>query len=152
RFPPIRSILLLVAVISLSASAFTLLMPVFVDRVLAGDATWLGNLMAASGLGALTAALYMASRSTVVGLGKHVIPVAAGGLGVALIAFGSIRQPLPALVVSFVAGFSLMALTTASNTVLQTIVDEDKRGRVMSLYAMAFLGAMPLGSLLAGSL
>jgi MFS family permease len=152
RFPPIRSILILVAVISLAGSAFTLLLPVFVDKVLGGPATWLGILMAASGLGALAAALYLASRSTVVGLGKHVIPIVAGTLGLALIAFAWSREPVSALAISFVAGFALMTLTTASNTVLQTIVDEDKRGRVMSLYAMAFLGAMPLGSLLSGTL
>jgi len=151
HFPPIRAILMLVAVISLAAASFTVLLPVLVTKVLGGGAAALGNLMAASGLGALAAALYLASRSTILGLGPR-IALAGGALGGALFALASVQYVLPALAVAFAAGFALMALTTACNTVLQTIVDEDKRGRVMSLYAMAFLGAMPLGSLLAGSL
>jgi MFS family permease len=151
HFPPIRVILTLVAIISLAGASFSVLLPVLVTKALGGGAAGLGNLMAASGLGALTAALYLASRSTVRGLGPR-IALAGAALGGALLALASVQHFVPALAVAFTAGFALMALTTACNTVLQTIVEEDKRGRVMSLYAMAFLGAMPLGSLLAGSL
>jgi MFS family permease len=150
-FPPIRAILLLVALVSLGSASLTTLMPVFVTNVLEGGPELLGTLMAASGLGALTAALYLASRSTIRGLGPR-MTLAGGALGAALIALAAVEQSWAALPLCFAAGFSLMALTTASNTILQTIVEEDKRGRVMSLYAMALLGAMPLGSLLAGGL
>jgi MFS family permease len=151
HFPPIRAILLLVGLVSLAGASLSTLMPVFVTKVLGSGAELLGSLMAASGLGALTAALYLASRSTILGLGPR-MALAAGAFGAALIALSGVAHFWGALAVCFAAGFALMALTTASNTVLQTIVAEDKRGRVMSLYAMAFLGAMPLGSLLAGAL
>src|SRR5205823_1756396 len=119
--------------------------------VLHGDAHVLGFLTAASGLGALAGALFLAARKSVLGLGRWVV-LAAGLMGLALLGFDLARDLLPALGVLFVIGFGMMVQMAASNTVLQTIVDEDKRGRVMSFYGMAFLGAAPFGSLLAGIL
>jgi MFS family permease len=150
-FPPIRSILVMVGVVSLVGVPFTVLLPVFATDVLRGDARTLGILMAASGLGALAAALYLASRSTVRGLGR-VIVVAAGLFGMALIAFSFSRSLLLSVVLLAAAGFGMMSQMASSNTVLQTLVDDDKRGRVMSIYSMAFVGVTPLGSLLAGAL
>jgi MFS family permease len=107
--------------------------------------------MGASGLGALAGALYLASRSTVRGLGR-VIVVAAALFGLALIAFSFSRSLLLSVVLLAAAGFGMMSQMASSNTVLQTLVDDDKRGRVMSIYSMAFVGVTPLGSLLAGAL
>jgi MFS family permease len=150
-FPPIRSILVMVGIVSLVGVPFTVLLPVFATDVLRGDARTLGILMGASGLGALAGALYLASRSTVRGLGR-VIVVAAALFGLALIAFSFSRSLLLSVVLLAAAGFGMMSQMASSNTVLQTLVDDDKRGRVMSIYSMAFVGVTPLGSLLAGAL
>lgn len=150
-FAPIRSILLLVATISVVAVPFTVLLPVVATDVLGGGAETLGFLMAATGLGAFSGAIFLALRSTVTGLGL-VIARAATLFGVALIGVGASRSlPLTLLALIF-AGFGMMMQMASSNTVLQTLVDDDKRGRVMSLYSMAFLGMTPIGSLLAGML
>jgi MFS family permease len=149
-FPPIRSLLLLLALTSLMGAPFTVLMPVFVTKSLHGEAGTLGVLMAAFGVGALTGAVYLASRTTVLGLGPR-ITLACASLGLSLIAFSFTDNLWLALGVAYAAGLSMMVQMTASNTVLQTIVEDDKRGRVMSLYTMALMGVMPLGSLLAGS-
>jgi len=106
--------------------------------------------MGAAGVGALTGALYLAARRTVVGLGR-VINIAAALFGAGLVAFSFARGTWLALTLMIVTGFGFMVQMAASNTVLQTIVDEDKRGRVMSFYTMAFMGTAPFGSLLAGS-
>ena len=111
----------------------------------------MGFLSAAAGVGALSGALFLASRASVLGLGKW-IGLAQGLMGLGLIAFAWATQVWQALAVLLVVGFGMMVQMASSNTILQTIVDEDKRGRVMSLYTMAFLGVMPLGSLLAGTL
>lgn len=150
-FPPIRSILILVAVVSLVGVPFTVLLPVFATDVLHGDARTLGILMAASGLGALAAALYLASRTTVRGLGR-IIVAAAALFGMALIAFSFSRSLILSVALLMMAGFGMMSQMASSNTVLQTLVDDDKRGRVMSIYSMSFVGVTPLGSLLAGAL
>jgi MFS family permease len=148
-FRPIRAILLLLGLISVAYMPISVLMPVFATRVLHGNAQTLGFLTGASGVGALLAALTLASRRSVVGLGRH---IAVGGVafGVMMIAF-SFSSWLPlSLVLILIIGFCMMYVMAASNTLLQTIVDEDKRGRVMGLYSTAFLGMAPIGSLLAG--
>ncbi len=151
RFGPMRSVLLLVALVSLTGTPYTVLMPVMAADVLHGGAHTLGALMAATGLGALVGAIYLASRRSVLGLGRLIV-VAAALFGLGLIAFSRSRSVGLSMAVLAVVGFGMMVQMASSNTILQTIVDEDKRGRVMSLYTMAFTGMMPLGSLLAGSI
>lgn len=150
-FPPIRAILLLIGLVSLVGMPYTVLAPIFATQYLGGDAKTLGFLMAASGLGALCSTLYLGSRRTIVGLGK-LITIAPAGFGVAIIVFSQSRVLWLSLLALFIAGASLILQSTSGNTILQTIVDEDKRGRVMSLYALAFTSMVTFGNLLAGSL
>jgi MFS family permease len=150
RSAPIRSVLVLLALVSLVGMPYTVLMPVFANDILHGGPSTLGWLMAASGVGALAGALLLAARKSVLGLGKY-IPLMAAAFGVGLAAFSFTRVTWLALLLMMVTGFGFMVQMAASNTVLQTIVDEDKRGRVMSFYMMAFMGTAPFGSLLAGS-
>jgi MFS family permease len=150
-FLPIRNILLLLAVVSLVGMPYTVLMPVFAKDVLHGGAQTLGILMASTGVGALVGTIYLAARNSVVGLGKR-IPLAAACFGVGLIGFSFSRHMLLSLPLIAVAGFGMMVSMASSNTILQTIAEEDKRGRLMSLYTMAFAGVAPFGSLLAGTL
>jgi MFS family permease len=149
--PPIRSILMLLAMLSLLGMPYVVLMPIFASDVLQGGPGMLGFLVSAAGLGALGGALYLAVRPTVQGLGK-VIVTSAVVFGVALIAFSLSRSQWLSGLVLLAAGFGRMAATASSNTILQTIVDDDKRGRIMSLYTMAFMGMAPFGGLLAGVL
>ncbi len=150
-FSPIRSILLLIALVSLTGMPYSVLMPVFASAVLHGDARTFGLLMAAAGGGALVGTVYLASRRSAQGLDR-VIPITASLFGVGLVAF-SFSGTLPvSLVCLGVTGFGAMALVSASNAFLQTLVEDDKRGRVMSLYIMALIGFTPFGSLLAGAL
>jgi MFS family permease len=151
RFPPIRSILLLLALVSLLGVPYTVLLPVFAHDILHGGANTFGFLMAAAGLGAFVSALLLATRKSVVGLGK-IIPLAAGLFGVAVAAFSFSRSLWLSLLLLFIAGMGMMAQIASSNTILQTVVDDDKRGRVMSLFTMSFMGMAPFGSLLAGTL
>jgi MFS family permease len=146
---PIRSVLLLLALVSLMGMPYSVLMPAVAREVLHGGPGTLGALMAASGLGALMGALYLASRQTVLGLGR-IIALCAGGFGAGLIAFSRSHYFWLSLLLMVPTGMAMMVQMAASNTVLQTIVDEDKRGRVMSFYAMAFFGTAPIGSLFAG--
>jgi MFS family permease len=148
-FPPIRSILLLVSLMSLAGMPYTVLLPVFATDVLGGGARTLGLLSAATGVGALAAGLLLASRRSVLGLGRW-IAFSPGAFGLLLVAFGLSRSLGLSLLLLVGLGFTLLMHLAASNTVLQTIVDEDKRGRLMSLYTMAFIGVAPLGSLLFG--
>ncbi|HKI36543.1 MAG TPA: MFS transporter [Gemmataceae bacterium] len=148
-FAPIRAILLLLSLVSLMGMSYSVLLPIFARDVLGGGAYTYGLLGAASGVGALAGALRLAARHSVLGLGRW-IAVMPALFGAALIAFSFSRTLWLSLPLLAVAGFAMMVHMAASNTVLQTIVDEDKRGRVMSLYTMAFLGTAPLGSLLAG--
>lgn len=150
RFGPIRNVLLLLALVSLVGMPYTVLMPIFANDILHGGPNTLGLLMAASGVGALIGALFLAARKSVLGLGKF-IPLMAGAFGAGLIAFSFTRVLWFSLVLMVVTGLGFMVQMAASNTVLQTIVDEDKRGRIMSFYTMAFMGTAPFGSLLAGS-
>jgi MFS family permease len=148
---PIRSVLLLLAIVSLMGMPYTVLMPVVATSVLHGQAHTLGFLMAASGAGALAGALYLASRTSVLGLGR-VIGISAAMFGVSLIGFALSHVLWLSLVLMVPTGMGMMVQMAASNTVVQTLVDEDKRGRVMSFFAMAFFGTVPFGSLLGGSL
>lgn len=149
-FMPIRALLVMLALVSLVAMPHTVLMPIVASQVLHGGAHTLGFLMAATGLGALAGALYLASRRTVIGLGR-LIPMAVIALGLGLVGLSQSRLLWLSLAMMPVIGAGMIVQMAASNTVLQTIVDEEKRGRVMSFYAMAFFGAAPLGSLLAGA-
>jgi MFS family permease len=149
RFPPVRSALLLLALVSTMGMPYTVLMPAIARNVLHGDSHTLGYLMTATGAGALAGALYLATRRTVVGLGK-VIAIAAGTFGVGLVLFSFSRNLLLSLVLLPIAGAGMMVTMASTNTFLQTIVDERLRGRVMAFYAMAFLGTAPIGSLIAG--
>jgi MFS family permease len=151
HFTPVRSILLLLALVSLVGMPYTVLMPVFAATVLHGGAHTLGFLMGGVGVGALYGATRLASRKTVVGLGR-VIPLMAGVFGGGLIAFSLSRSMLLSLPLMFITGFGMMQQMASSNTILQTIVPDERRGRVMSYYTMAFFGMAPFGSLLAGSL
>jgi MFS family permease len=150
-FAPIRSILLLLALVSFMAMPYSVLMPIFAADVLRGGAYTLGFLSGAAGVGALIGALYLASRTSVLGLGRAIV-WSTVAFGIGLIGFAYSTNLWISLILMLVTGFGMMVQMAASNTVLQTIVDEDKRGRVMSLYSMAFLGMMPFGSLFAGAL
>jgi MFS family permease len=147
-FAPVRAVLLLLALVSFAGGPYTLFIPVFVD-LLGGGPTTLGLLTAATKAGALVGALYLASRTSVLGLGR-VIVVATCLFGAGLGGFALSRTVWVSAVMLGVTGFEMMVQMAASNTILQTVVAEDKRGRVMGLYALAFLGAAPFGSLLAG--
>ncbi len=150
-FSPIRSILLLIALVSLMGMPYSVLMPVFARDILQGGAHTFGFLMAAAGCGALGSTVYLASRRNVRGLGR-IIVTATLIFGTGIMAFSFSRSlPLSLLILGF-TGFGAMALVASCNTILQTIVDDDKRGRVMSLFTMAFVGVAPFGSLIAGVL
>ncbi|MBD0301485.1 MAG: MFS transporter, partial [Tolypothrix sp. T3-bin4] len=150
-FAPIRAILILSALVSFMGMQYTIIVPIFAEKILQGGADTLGFLMAASGVGALSGGIYLATRQTVVGLGR-LIAFGPTILGCGLIAFSLSRfLPLSLFSLLFV-GLGTILQIAAGNTVLQTIVDDDKRGRVMSLYTMSFLGTIPFGNLLAGFL
>ena len=150
-FAPIRSILLLVALLSLMGVPYAVLMPVFAKDVFHGDAHTLGFLVAATGLGALIGALFLAARTTVLGLGRWIV-TASLLFGASLVAFSQVTVFWLALPLLVLSGFGMMVHLASSNTILQTIVEEDKRGRLMSFYAMGFMGMVPFGSLLGGAL
>jgi MFS family permease len=148
---PIRALLLLLALSGLAGRPFAVLLPVIAREAMHGGAGTLGALQATAGVGALAGALYLASRASVVGLGRAVV-IAAAVFGLGLMAFSRARVLWLAMPLLFLTGTGMMVQTAASNTIIQTIVDEDKRGRVMSLLAMSLFGSVPIGSLLAGAL
>jgi len=150
-FPPIKYLLLLLGLVSLMGSSYQVLMPVFAKEILQGGSDTFGFLMGAAGFGALTGALYLASRETVLKLGR-LIPAATALFGSGLIVLSLVRVFSVSMILMIFIGLGIMLQTAASNTVLQTITDNDKRGRVMSFYAMAIMGTAPFGSLLAGTL
>jgi len=150
-FGPMRSLILLLGLVSLVGVPFTVLLPVFATDVLHGGARTLGFLVSAMGVGSLTGALYLAGRPSVRGLGR-VIAAAVTLFGASLIALAASRNEWLSVAILYFAGIGVMVQMASSNTILQTIVDDDKRGRVMSIYSTAFLGAVPVGSLLGGSL
>ncbi|MEG4394038.1 MFS transporter [Microcoleus sp. BROC3] len=150
-FPPIRAILLLLSLVSFAGMSHTVLVPIFATKILRGDAQTLGFLMAASGVGAFTGAIYLISRTTVVGLGKW-IAISPAIMGLGLIGFGLSRVLWLSLIMMLFVGFGFILQFAGGNTFLQTIVEDDKRGRVMSIYTMAFFGVTPFGNLVAGGL
>ena len=151
EFRPIRSLMVLLAVVSLLGIPYSVLMPVFANDVLGGGPHTLGLLMTATGAGALGGALWLAARKSVIGLGR-VIFRATLLFGTGLVAFSLSHVLWASMLCLVVAGFGMMVQMASSNTVIQTIVDDTKRGRVMSFYTMCFLGTAPFGSLLAGAL
>jgi MFS family permease len=148
---PIRALLLLLGIVSLTGLPYTVLMPVFADRVLHGGARALGLLMAASGCGALAGALLLASRREIRGLGLWVA-LAAAGFGASLILFSLSRTLWLSIGLLVPAGFAMIVQMASSNTLVQSMVPDKLRGRVMSVYSMMFLGMAPFGALLAGAL
>ncbi len=150
-FAPIRNIILLIAIVSLLGMPYTTLLPIFAREILKGDARTLGFLMGASGLGALVGTFYLASREKMQGL-KKLIALASYIFGICLVAFSISRSLAASLALMCGIGLGLTLQNAAGNTVVQAIVDDDKRGRVMSFYTMAFLGMAPFGSLIAGAL
>ena len=150
-FRPIRTILLLFALVSLMGYSWSVLLPVFAVRVLHGGAATLGWLMGASGVGALVSAISLAFRRSVVGL-TRMLQIGSAMLGGALILFGLSHTLWLSLVLMVFVGFGMLQAASVSNIVIQSLVTEDKRARAMSYYTMAFFGAAPFGSLLAGSL
>ena len=150
-FSPIKAILYLISLMSIVGFPYLVLMPVFARDILHGGPNTMGFLMAAVGLGALSGAVYMASRKTVLGLG-NVLAIASTIFGVGIILFSLSRNFYLSLSILLFTGFGMMVQMASANTILQTIVDDDKRGRVMAFYAMAFAGMTPIGSLFAGTL
>lgn len=149
--PPIRIILIFLAFVSFIGVSYPLLMPIFADRVLQGNARTLGILMSSSGIGALVASLLLAARKSVHGQAQCIF---AGAVifGLSFIGLGFIHDMFWAVIMLFTLGFGMILGLISCNTMLQQMVDNDKRGRVMSLYTMAFIGTVPWGNLFAGSL
>jgi len=150
-FKPVRFIILLLALVSLMGMPYSVLMPVYAKEILHGSSHTFGFLMGASGLGALSSALYLASRRNAAGLEK-IIPLFAIVFGVGLILLSAARIFWLASLFMILTGSGMMLVMASSNTVIQTVIDDSKRGRVMSFYAMAFMGTAPFGSLIAGAL
>ena len=151
NFRPIRTLLLLFALISLMGYSYAVLLPVFAAQVMHGGARTLGWLTGASGVGALTSALSLAVRKSVVGL-TRMVQIGAAILGTGLILFGLSHTLWLSLILMVFVGFGLMQCASGANTIIQSLVTDDKRARVMSYYTMAFFGAAPFGSLFAGAL
>jgi MFS family permease len=150
-YDPIRSILALIAFISLVGLPYAVLLPVFASEILHGGPNTFGLLTGATGLGAFISAIVLAMRKTIVGLGKR-MAVTSLTFGAGLIVFAFSQFFWLSMLLMLLVGFSMMQVIASGNTILQTIVDEDKRGRVMSFYTLAFIGAAPIGSLIAGAL
>jgi MFS family permease len=150
-FSPIKYLLLLLGIISLLGTSYQVLMPVYAKEILHGGSDTFGFLMSAAGMGALLGALYLASRETVLKLGR-IIPAGAALFGAGLIVLSFTRFFPLTIMLLVLIGLGMMLHTASSNTILQTITDDDKRGRVMSFYTMAIMGTAPFGSLLAGFL
>jgi MFS family permease len=148
-FAPIRHLIILLSISSMMGMSYSVLMPVFAKEILHGDSYTYGFLMGAAGFGALLGALVLASRESVLKLGR-LVPASAFlfGAGLIILSFSKIF-PVALFLMVFI-GLGMMLQTAASNTILQTITDDDKRGRVMSFYTMAIMGTAPFGSLLAG--
>jgi len=150
-FAPMRYILLQLGLMSFMGMAYAVLMPIFAKDILHGGPHTLGFLMAASGIGALTGAVYLASRQTILGLGRF-IAYASAIFGMGIIAFSLSKILIVSLFMMFITGYGMIVQMASSNTILQSIVEEDKRGRLMSIYATAIIGMAPIGNLFAGAL
>ena len=151
NFAPIKNLILLLALVSLFSTSVTLLAPVIAKDYLKGSADTYGFLIAAYGSGALLGAIYLLNKNNVLGLGR-IIALAVTVFGISLIFFGFSRIFFLSSILMFFAGTGMMLQIASTNTLLQTISEENKRGRVMSFYTMAFRGMSPFGSLIAGSL
>jgi MFS family permease len=151
RTPPIRALMLLLGLVSLAGMPYAVLMPIFADRILHGGPRALGLLMGSSGVGALAAAGLLATREGVSGLGRWVA-LAAAGFGVSLLAFAASRALWLSAALLVPAGFCMMLQMASSNTLIQSMVPDALRGRVMAIYSMMFMGMAPFGALLAGTL
>ena len=150
-FVPIKAILFLLGIISLMGMSYAVLMPVFAKDILHGGPHTLGFLMGTVGIGSLAGTIYLASKKNIITLGR-MLPAAAGIFGLSIIIFSFSHNLVFSLTLLFFSGFGIMVQMAASNTILQTIVDDDKRGRIMSFYTMAFMGMAPFGSLFSGML
>jgi len=150
-FVPIKAILFLLGIISLMGMSYAVLMPVFAKDILHGGPHTLGFLMGAVGVGSLAGTIYLASKKNIITLGR-MLPVAAGIFSLSIMIFSFSHSLTFSLALLFFSGFGIMVQMAASNTILQTIVDDDKRGRIMSFYTMAFMGMAPFGSLFSGML
>jgi MFS family permease len=148
---PVRALLLLLGLVSLMGMPYAVLMPIFADQILGGGASGLGILMGASGLGALAGALSLAARQSARGLGRW-IALATAGFGISLILFAMSRHFWLSALFLIPAGLSMMVQMAASNTLIQSMVPDALRGRVMAVYSMMFMGMAPFGALLAGVL
>jgi MFS family permease len=151
RTQVIRALLLLIGLVSLVGMPYTVLMPVFADQILHGGARGLGILMGATGVGALLGALTLASKTGVKGLGRWVA-VTCASFGISLILFSFSRQFWLSVLLLLPAGYSMMLQMACSNTLIQTMVPDELRGRVMALYSMMFMGMAPIGALVGGAL
>ncbi len=150
-FLPIKSVILLLAAVSLFGNLYLVLLPVFAKDILSGNATTLGYLNSAVGIGALSAALYLASRKSTLGLGK-IIATTTFIFAFSLILFSFSKSFTFSLIILLFCGYGMMMQTSGSNTILQTLSNDDMRGRVMSFYTVAFRGMAPFGSLMAGAM
>jgi MFS family permease len=151
RTAPIRAILLLLGLVSLVAMPYTVLMPVFADKILHGGARGLGILMGVTGVGALLGALTLATRRGVYGLGRWVA-IACAGFGISLLLFAFSRHLWLSAALLLPVGFCMMLEMSSSNTLIQAMVPDHLRGRVMAVYSMMFMGMAPFGALLGGAL
>jgi MFS family permease len=149
RTAPVRNLLLLVGLVSLAGVPYTVLMPVFADRILHGGAWGLGLLLGATGVGAVLGALTLASRTGVKGLGR-LAAFTAAGFGTSLIIFAFSRNFIFSFVILIPVGFTLMTQMACANTLIQSMVPDRLRGRMMSLYSMMFVGMAPVGALMGG--
>jgi MFS family permease len=148
---PIRTLILLLTILSLAGFSYIVILPAYAKEILHGASDTLGYLMSAMGAGALTAALYMASRNSVIGLTKIICnSVVLMGISITLVSFS--QSSILSMTGLFFGGMAMILSLSSVNTLLQTIADEDKRGRVMSFYAMALMGTTPIGNLLAGTI
>lgn len=149
-FRPIKHLIVLLAIVSLTGMSYSVLMPVFAKEVLMGDSYTFGFLMGAAGIGALIGAVYLASRESVLKLGR-IVPLAGILFGSALILLSFTSYFPFSLILMVFVGAGIMLLSASCNTILQTITEESMRGRVMSFYGMAVMGTAPFGSLLSGA-
>jgi MFS family permease len=149
-FLPSRRLLLLVAAISMTTAPYQHLMPLFAGEVFGGDSRTLGLLISGAGLGAFAGTLYLAGRTSLRGLSRLII-AASFCASIGLMLFSQSRLLWLSLILMLPVGFGLVLTAVSTNTILQSIADEDKRGRVISIYGMCFLGTPPLGSFVAGA-
>jgi MFS family permease len=147
----IRSLLILIGLVSLVGMPYTVLMPVFADKILHGGARGLGILMGATGVGALFGALTLAAKTGIKGLGRWIV-ITCAGLGVSLFCFSFSTSFWLSAVFLLPAGYSMMLQMACSNTLIQSMVPDQLRGRVMSVYSMMFMGMAPFGAFFGGAL